>query len=254
MTRFPDTPSVPAAVAVLEQIDARIADPGDPEAGVKLVARSSSAASQLTTAQRYTERGRKRHLGALRKTGSAAREEFDRSIEDFERVFERMYELSRRASFDIKSTAAPHYRRFVLQRLAAEDSANADGGAHPSPGRRESAIGRVRGVNDGNGFVFISHRGEIFPSGFLPLSAGNVRTHDLATVYRESELFTALRDPSRLAGKCGACEFKNICGGSRARAYALTGDYMESEPFCVYVPRGYSMKESGEEPARAAEI
>jgi radical SAM protein with 4Fe4S-binding SPASM domain len=93
-------------------------------------------------------------------------------------------------------------------------------------------------VNDGNGFVFISHTGEVFPSGFLPVSAGNVRTESLLDLYRNSELFRNLRNYENLKGKCGLCEFKNICGGSRARAFAMTGDYMESDPFCVYVPKG----------------
>jgi radical SAM protein with 4Fe4S-binding SPASM domain len=99
-------------------------------------------------------------------------------------------------------------------------------------------IGRApRGVNDAKGFVFISHLGEVFPSGFLPLWAGNVRRHSLADIYRNSPLFTALRDASRLKGKCGVCEFRNICGGSRARAYALTGDPFAEEPCCVYQPQ-----------------
>jgi len=84
--------------------------------------------------------------------------------------------------------------------------------------------------------VFVSHVGEVFQSGFLPLPAGNVRKQRLADLYRESPLFRALRDTSQLKGKCGACEFKEICGGSRARAYALTGDVMAEEPCCVYQP------------------
>ena len=88
-------------------------------------------------------------------------------------------------------------------------------------------VGRAKGVNDGDGFVFISHRGEIYPSGFLPVSAGNVRTDDLVEVYRTHDLFRALRDRDRLEGKCGACEYRSVCGGSRARAYAMTGDVLE---------------------------
>jgi radical SAM protein with 4Fe4S-binding SPASM domain len=91
-------------------------------------------------------------------------------------------------------------------------------------------------VNAGNGFLFVSHRGEIFPSGFLPLSAGNVRQTSLAEAYRHSPLFLALRDPDRLAGRCGACEFRRICGGSRARAFGLTGDPFETDPWCAYQP------------------
>ena len=106
--------------------------------------------------------------------------------------------------------------------------------------RAIDGIGRApRGLNDGKGFVFISHKGEVFPSGFLPLSAGNVRNQELAAIYRDSPLFRDLRDTSRLEGKCGSCEFKEICGGSRARAYALTGNPHAEEPCCSYIPKGY---------------
>ena len=94
-----------------------------------------------------------------------------------------------------------------------------------------------RGVNAGNGFLFVSHRGEIYPSGFLPLSVGNVRTHSLARAYREAPLFQRLRDPNSLNGRCGACEYRVICAGSRSRALALTGDAFATDPWCAYVPR-----------------
>jgi radical SAM protein with 4Fe4S-binding SPASM domain len=93
------------------------------------------------------------------------------------------------------------------------------------------------GINDGKGFVFISHRGEVFPSGFLPLSGGSIRKQSLATIYRESPLFRALRDSGNLEGKCGACEYREVCGGSRARAYAVTGNPFAEEPCCVYQPK-----------------
>ena len=92
-------------------------------------------------------------------------------------------------------------------------------------------------MNDGKGFIFISHLGEVFPSGFLPMSAGNVRRQTLAEIYQHSPLFVSLRDTSRLQGKCGVCEFRNVCGGSRARAFALTGNPFAEEPCCVYEPR-----------------
>jgi AdoMet-dependent heme synthase len=91
-------------------------------------------------------------------------------------------------------------------------------------------------VNDGKGFVFVSHLGEIFPSGFLPIRTGNVRRDDLGEVYRSHPTFLALRDPDRLGGKCGRCEFRSSCGGSRARAHAMTGDYLAEEPLCAYQP------------------
>jgi radical SAM protein with 4Fe4S-binding SPASM domain len=100
-------------------------------------------------------------------------------------------------------------------------------------------IGRARGVNDGDGFLFVSHTGEVYPSGFLPVSAGNIRTDDLVDVYRNADLFRRLRDKSQLKGKCGVCEYRPVCGGSRARAYAITGDPLEAEPFCAHVPERY---------------
>ena len=159
------------------------------------------------------------------------------SAEEFEGVFEKLYRLSRSATFDIKTTEAQHYRRFVLQKKVAEKQS----GTMPV-GVRVSTdeIGRApRGLNDGKGFVFISHKGEVFPSGFLPTSAGSIRERPLETIYRESPLFRNLRDVSQLEGKCGACEFKQICGGSRARAHALTGNPFGEEPCCSYVPKGY---------------
>jgi radical SAM protein with 4Fe4S-binding SPASM domain len=93
-----------------------------------------------------------------------------------------------------------------------------------------------QGVNDGKGFVFIDPTGEVFPSRFLPLSAGNLTTQSLDEVYCESPLFLSLRDSSRLKGKCGRCSVRNVCGGSRARAYALTGDLFASDPCCAYEP------------------
>ncbi len=146
--------------------------------------------------------------------------------------------MSRTASFDIKTTEAQHYRRFVLQQRVAERKSGLDSTSVHE--RSVDAIGRApRGLNDGNGFVFISHKGEVFPSGFLPLSAGNIREQELATIYRQSRLFRDLPDTSKLEGKCGSCEFKEICGGSRARAHALTGNPHAEEPCCSHVPKGY---------------
>ena len=94
----------------------------------------------------------------------------------------------------------------------------------------------ARAVTDGNGFVFVDHVGNICPSGFLPLPTGNVRRDDLVAVYREDPLFVALRDPTRLGGRCGRCEWRERCGGSRARAYALRGDPLAEDPGCAYEP------------------
>jgi radical SAM protein with 4Fe4S-binding SPASM domain len=93
-----------------------------------------------------------------------------------------------------------------------------------------------RGVNSGNGFLFVSHRGEIFPSGFLPIPAGTIREMSLADAYRRSGIFRALRSPELLKGRCGRCEFREICGGSRSRAFGLTGDAFETDPWCSYEP------------------
>jgi len=190
-------------------------------------------------------------------TGRAAPEDVA-SADAFESVFHRMYDLSRTAPFDIKSTAAPQYRRVVLQRQVEERRAGRRDAA-PSPLTAglgfslADGVGRAKGVNDGDGFVFVNHLGEIYPSGFLPLRAGNVRTDDLVEVYRESPLFTELRDRDRLKGKCGVCEYRDVCGGSRARAYALTGDWMEAEPFCAHVPRKWTrMMERGDVPSPEA--
>jgi AdoMet-dependent heme synthase len=160
------------------------------------------------------------------------------NAEEFEQVFEKLYHLSKTASFDLKTTEAQHYRRYVLQQRVIERKAGVTTTVDPS--QALDSIGRApRGLNDGKGFVFISHMGEVFPSGFLPQSGGSIRQQTLASIYRESPVFLSLRDTSMLEGKCGACEFKEICGGSRSRAFALTGDPLAEEPCCSYVPKGY---------------
>jgi radical SAM protein len=165
-------------------------------------------------------------------TGRASASQ-DLTAEEYEEVFAFLFNLSKSAPFDIKTTEAQHYRRFVAQRRKAEGAGNA-GARQVNP----EIIQRQAGINDGKGFVFVSHTGEIFPSGFLPLAAGNVRHDSLATVYRESPLFLKLRNADNLRGKCGDCEYRNLCGGSRSRSYALTGDFLAEEPRCVYEPKG----------------
>ena len=164
------------------------------------------------------------------------------SAGEFEEVFAKLYKLSQIASFDIKTTEAQHYRRYCLQQRATKRTAT----GMKAPEKLPDTIGRApRGLNDGKGFVFISHTGEVFPSGFLPVSAGNVRRQTLAEIYCESSLFLNLRNVDKLEGKCGACEFKQICGGSRSRAYALTGNPFAEESCCSYVPKGYIPPPSG---------
>lgn len=155
----------------------------------------------------------------------------DLTAEEYEQVFEQLYEIGLTAPFDIKTTEAQHYRRYATQRRKREGAPMPKRSGGPLP-----AIARQAGINDGKGFVFVSHQGEIYPSGFLSISAGNIRRDELGDVYREAPLFLSLRDSSMLDGKCGACEFNNLCGGSRSRAFALTGDYLASDPRCTYIP------------------
>lgn len=157
---------------------------------------------------------------------------------EFEEVFGFMYERSKRSRAVIKTTEAMHYRRYLAERRKAEGAGNGHG--HPGhPGHAgESPLNRMAGINSGRGFVFISRVGEVYPSGFLPISSGNVRRQSLVEIYRNAPLFQVLRDSSLLHGKCGLCQYRNLCGGSRSRAYALTGDYLAEEPRCVHQPKG----------------
>ncbi|WP_324759116.1 radical SAM protein [Haloarcula sp. GH36] len=138
-----------------------------------------------------------------------------------ERVMEWLHEVSDEAPFGVKTTEAPHYRRVGMQQ------------------REEGGPTRRMGVRAGKGFAFVSHTGEVYPSGFLPKSAGDVRERSVVDIYRDSELFRSLRDDDALSGKCGACEFRGVCGGSRSRAYATTGDPLAADPLCEYEPPGY---------------
>jgi radical SAM protein len=163
------------------------------------------------------------------------------SPEDHERLFHWLFDLSQQAPFDIKATAAPMYRRVAIERRRAQAAEGPDGQAMFFQGagfQYADGLNRpVKGVNDGKGFLFISHRGEIMPSGFLPLAAGNVRQDDVVQIYRNHPLFRALRDPSRLKGRCGICEYREVCGGQRGRAYGVSGDYLQTDPVCVYQPQ-----------------
>ena len=163
------------------------------------------------------------------------------SPEEHEQVFNWLYDLGQRASFDIKSTAAPAYRRVVIQRQPVAQGHSSTKGSAPALAgagyRYADGLGRpAKGVNDGNGFCFISHTGDVCPSGFLPLSAGNVREQSLVDIYRNAPLFRRLRDTNELKGKCGSCDFRDVCGGSRARAYAINNDPLAEDPSCVYQP------------------
>ncbi len=173
------------------------------------------------------------------------------SAAQHERLFASLYATSLRVRFLIKVTEAPHYRRYVLERRGRAGADSANGGHPAGMGRSGSAIpaqlsrelsthesfgARAKGINSGKGFCFVSHLGEVFPSGFFPVAVGNVRERPLAELYRDPELMRALRDPTRLGGRCGRCEHADVCGGSRARALAVHGDPFAEDPACAYDP------------------
>jgi radical SAM protein len=153
------------------------------------------------------------------------------SPDQCEQVLNWLYNISLTAPFGIKTTEAPHFHRVIWQR-------DREVGRHliAQTSRRRALLRSPRSVTDGNGFVFVDHLGEIYPSGFLPVSRGNARKGDLVATYRDDEIFQRLRDADALNGKCGRCEFRHICGGSRARAYAATGSLVASDPLCTYDP------------------
>jgi len=140
--------------------------------------------------------------------------------EQMEELFNRLVDLAPKVNFGIKTIEGQFYRRISLQRS--------------SKGAQEPPAGTLNG---GRGSVFVSHIGEICPSSFFPVAAGNVRSHELIDVYRSAPLFRNLRDPALLKGKCGRCEFKATCGGSRARAYLMSRDYLAEDALCIYQPR-----------------
>ncbi len=135
--------------------------------------------------------------------------------------------------FQIKTTGAPQLRRVLLQKKARAVPTGLLRDVH------EGVVRGPRGVTDGVGFLFVSHTGDVYPSGFLPLRAGNVREEAVSDIYRASPLFRSLRDADGLGGKCGVCPFRSVCGGSRARAWAETEDPTSEDPGCAYVPKGY---------------
>jgi radical SAM protein len=178
---------------------------------------------------------------------------------EVETLFGALYDISKSVPFNVRTTEAMHYRRYVMQRMLAEQGKTTDELIDPNTGlidastifmgniartkpigvqMQTGAITRApKGVNEAKGFVFISHIGDVFPSGFLPLKAGNVKKDSLVTLYRDSELFRSLRDTNNLKGKCGECEFRELCGGSRSRAWSVTGDVFASDPICTYQPQ-----------------
>ena len=148
--------------------------------------------------------------------------------EKAEELMSWIYDTSKAAPFTVATTEAPSYRRVAIERMRED-------GLHGDQIKR-SGVGRGFGIRDGHGIVFVSCTGDICPAGFLPLTAGNVRKDKLAEIYRHSPLFEQLHDPSQFEGHCGVCEFRALCGGSRARAFGATGDPLASDPLCTFVP------------------
>jgi len=190
------------------------------------------------------------------------------SASEYEDVLNWMYDAEIEGGIELKATCAPHYFRIVRQRQVEERRQGIfrerpqsmhrqkhAGGGHPGsgqghpggnghPGRRHAMNAMTKGCLAGTGVVFVSHRGEIFPCGYLPLEAGNIRREPFQKIWEQSPLFTDLREPDLLGGKCGICEFKRICSGCRARAYGMTMDYLGEEPFCTYEPRELAQGET----------
>ncbi|MCB8944327.1 MAG: radical SAM protein [Ardenticatenaceae bacterium] len=177
---------------------------------------------------------------------------------EYEEVLNWMYDAEMEGDIELKATCAPHYFRIVRQRQAEErrngifrerpnsmhrqqhgGNAHTGGhpGGHPHGNGRHAMNAATKGCLAGTGVTFISHRGEVFPCGYLPVEAGNIRTQSFADVWQDSPLFAELHQPDLLGGKCGLCEFKKICSGCRARAFGMAGDYLAEEPFCTYVPQ-----------------
>jgi radical SAM protein with 4Fe4S-binding SPASM domain len=154
------------------------------------------------------------------------------TADEVEAAFERLWRQSRRQPYAIKTTEAPHYRRFIIQHQTPRS---------PRRGPGEPPAYTSMNVNDGKGVMFIGHTGAIYPSGFMPIDCGRFSADHVVEAYQNSPLFRALRDAERLEGKCGECEFRRVCGGSRARAYAVTGNPLAEEPDCSYIPRRASV-------------
>jgi AdoMet-dependent heme synthase len=204
--------------------------------------------------------------------------------EEYERMLNWFYDRSLEGGIELKATCAPHYFRVVRQRRAAErrsavaheaaimvshdptaigpTEALMPGGTgislrpnagppighhtgHPS-GHPSDMNAMTKGCLAGTGVCFISHQGEVFPCGYLPVIAGDLRKQRFVDIWRDAEVFNALRDTGNLKGKCGCCEFRNVCMGCRARAFAATGNYLDEEPFCVYQPKMKTLEKKDE--------
>lgn len=191
------------------------------------------------------------HLFLLVPVGCGAEIADDQQITpaEYENVLNWLYDAEQEGGLELKATCAPHYFRITHQRQAADRRAGivrerpashhrqqTAGNGHGPNGERHAMNAMTRGCLAGSGVCFISHRGQVFPCGYLPLEAGSVRTASFRDIWENSPLFAELRDPELLGGKCGVCEFKKVCSGCRARAFGMTGAYLGEEPFCTYEP------------------
>ncbi|MGC8814983.1 MAG: SPASM domain-containing protein [bacterium] len=156
------------------------------------------------------------------------------SKEEVEIFNNRLYKIHKNSPFIIKTTELHHYRRTFIKRMLNEGKTIED--------IKRTSIFRGRGIRDGNGIIFISSKGSVYPSGFLPIVVGNLKKSRLSEIYKKSEILNKLRDPDNYEGKCRDCEFRYICGGSRARAFSTFKNYLASEPLCNYFPKDYILK------------
>jgi len=148
--------------------------------------------------------------------------------EEYERVLNWFYDKSKTSRIQLKATCAPHYFRIMRQRAKTERI--------KITRETHGLEAMTKGCLGGSGFCFVSSKGDVYPCGYLPALAGNIRQKPFKMIWEKSKVFNDLRDLGKLKGKCGDCEYRAVCGGCRARAYAVTGDYLDEEPYCMYVP------------------
>lgn len=147
---------------------------------------------------------------------------------DYEKTLHWFYEQRRQVPLQLKATCAPHYYRILRQRAKEEGEKIAV--------QEHGLDAMTRGCLGGISFCFISHVGQVQPCGYLELNCGNVRENSFQGIWADSEAFRNLRNTNGYQGKCGRCEFRKVCGGCRARAFEISGDYMSEEPYCIYEP------------------
>ncbi len=159
------------------------------------------------------------------------------SGQEYEQALNWIYDRSLEGKLHLKATCAPHYFRIMRQRAKSENRPmpTMHGHGHGGhPGGEMSAMSK--GCLAGQAVCFVSHTGEVFPCGYLPVSSGNIKDTPLPVIWRDSKIFAELRDESNLSGKCGCCEFSKVCMGCRARAFSVRGDYLAEEPNCPHTP------------------